>query len=141
MINIGENIRNARKAKGLTLKGVCLLTGLSISFLSDIERGRTSPSLRSLIKIAECLETDVRSLIDGTVSISPLLMEMKTSTFDHPQPFKCPVCDGSGLVSRPPWIAGDIFTWTLDSANINFKCKTCNGTGVIWSHQMTIVSE
>jgi hypothetical protein len=29
-----------------------------------------------------------------------------------PVPHCCPVCSGSGKVSRPPWVAGDQESWT-----------------------------
>lgn len=47
-------------------------------------------------------------------------------------PHKCPVCDGTGLVSRPPGIAGDLDSWT-DTRTGPFPCQPCNGTGVLWS--------
>ena len=43
---------------------------------------------------------------------------------------KCPVCDGTGLVSRPPGIAGDQQTW-VDSQAAPYPCKACGGTGLI----------
>ncbi|MCK9543759.1 MAG: hypothetical protein M0R03_17200 [Novosphingobium sp.] len=42
---------------------------------------------------------------------------------------KCPKCDGQGIVSKPPWIAGDQDTWTASQAN--FTCNLCNGQMVI----------
>ena len=47
------------------------------------------------------------------------------------QPFKCPVCNGTGLVSRPPEIAGDVESWTSSTTN-TYPCKACAGTGIIW---------
>ena len=47
-------------------------------------------------------------------------------------PYKCPVCDGTGLVSRPPNVAGDQETWTSDSTG-PFECKACKGSGIVWS--------
>lgn len=44
---------------------------------------------------------------------------------------KCPVCDGTGLVSRPPHIAGDQESWTDSSAG-PWMCSACNGTGIIF---------
>ena len=44
---------------------------------------------------------------------------------------KCPVCDGTGLVSRPPGIAGDTEGW-LDNGSGPYTCRTCGGTGIIW---------
>jgi hypothetical protein len=43
---------------------------------------------------------------------------------------KCPVCDGTGLVSKPPYVAGDVSTWAT-STSCAFTCKVCNGSCVI----------
>lgn len=43
---------------------------------------------------------------------------------------KCPVCDGTGLVSRPPWIAGDQPTWSSTSCG-PYPCKRCGGLGTL----------
>lgn len=43
---------------------------------------------------------------------------------------KCPVCDGTGLVSRPPHIAGDQRSWSSTSAAPH-PCKRCEGIGTI----------
>lgn len=43
---------------------------------------------------------------------------------------KCPVCDGSGLVSRPPWVAGDRLTWA-DTSTGPYTCPTCHGVRVL----------
>jgi len=43
---------------------------------------------------------------------------------------KCPVCDGTGLVSKPPGIAGDQEVW--DSADVGpYTCRVCLGKGII----------
>ncbi len=46
-------------------------------------------------------------------------------------PFKCPVCDGTGLVSRPPHVAGDLPTWVSGEIR-NYACRACEGRGVLW---------
>jgi len=43
---------------------------------------------------------------------------------------KCPVCDGTGLVSKPPWIAGDQHTWSTTNA-APYPCKACSGSGLL----------
>jgi len=45
---------------------------------------------------------------------------------------KCPVCDGTGLVSKPPWVTGDQQTWTDDLVG-PFQCPLCQGLKVILS--------
>ena len=45
---------------------------------------------------------------------------------------KCPVCDGTGLVSRPPLVPGDQKQWT-DGGSGGYVCNRCSGTGTIWN--------
>ncbi|MBF0276685.1 MAG: helix-turn-helix transcriptional regulator [SAR324 cluster bacterium] len=52
MIDLGERIRKERQKRKLTLEKFSNMTGLSKSFLSQIERGVTEPSITSLKKIA-----------------------------------------------------------------------------------------
>lgn len=42
---------------------------------------------------------------------------------------KCPKCDGQGIVSKPPNIAGDQQEWT--STSISHTCNVCNGQKII----------
>jgi len=41
----------------------------------------------------------------------------------------CPKCNGQGIVSKPPGVAGDVDQWT--SSATSFTCDVCNGTKVI----------
>jgi transcriptional regulator with XRE-family HTH domain len=58
---IGATIRALRQEKGLSLRDLSRLTGFSISFLSLVERGRSSLALTSLQKVATALGTSVAS--------------------------------------------------------------------------------
>lgn len=55
---IGRKLRGIRERKGLTLKNLAEMTDLSESLLSQIERGRVSPSLDSLMSITGALQLD-----------------------------------------------------------------------------------
>ncbi len=59
-----QSIRTHRKRKEMTLAQVAEQTGLSISSLSDLERGRTDPSLSTLRRIAECYGVPVAYLLE-----------------------------------------------------------------------------
>jgi len=48
-----DTLKWLRKMRRLTLREVAESTGLSISFLSDIERGRTQPSITTLQKLTQ----------------------------------------------------------------------------------------
>ena len=54
-----------RRAKGLSLDRLAEGTGLSTGFLSQVERGLSSPSLRDLAIIAERLDIGIADLFDG----------------------------------------------------------------------------
>ena len=56
MDDIGQKIREIRLSKGLKLKEVAELTGLSQGFLSQVETSKSSVTLQSISKIADALE-------------------------------------------------------------------------------------
>lgn len=56
---LGYRLRERRLDLGLTLKQVADGAGLSVGFISQLERGITAPSLSSLVSICKVLHTDV----------------------------------------------------------------------------------
>lgn len=65
MINeIADKIRDLRKEKNLTLKDLSSKTGLSVSFLSQVENGSSSLAITSLKKIAEALDVNINYFFD-----------------------------------------------------------------------------
>ena len=54
-------------------------------------------------------------------------------------PFTCPVCSGSGKVSRPPWVAGDAPSWTSAGGG-PYPCNACVGTGIVWAPEVVVTS-
>lgn len=57
-MEIGEKIREIRVKKGINQVKLAKLAGISNTFLSDIEVGRTTPSIKTLLKLAKALEED-----------------------------------------------------------------------------------
>jgi transcriptional regulator with XRE-family HTH domain len=62
IVAVGKAIRTLRKEKGLSLKELSRRAGLSTSFLSMVERGRSSLALTSLNNVAKALDTDLADL-------------------------------------------------------------------------------
>ena len=56
--SVGERIKEKRLANKMTLKDIAEATGLSIGYLSQLERGLTSVANDTLNKIADALKTD-----------------------------------------------------------------------------------
>ena len=68
-MNIGEKLRQLRNEKDYTLKQLEALSGVSFSFISDIENGRRKPGLDSLEKLAKVLGEDLYNF-HGTAVVS-----------------------------------------------------------------------
>lgn len=58
----GEKIRNVRERKGITLKEVAKMVSVSESLVSQIERNKVSPSIDTLLTIADALQIDLEYL-------------------------------------------------------------------------------
>ncbi len=61
---VNKKIKKLRKQKNITLKELSEKTNLSISFISQVERGVSSITITSLKKIADALEISMRDLFD-----------------------------------------------------------------------------
>lgn len=73
-MDIGGRIRAARLSKSLILEDLSDKTGLSKSFLSNVENNRTSPSINSMEKIAHALEIPL-SVLFMQKSFSPQIVK------------------------------------------------------------------
>jgi len=62
-MKIGEKLKFLRNKKDYTLKQLAQITGISISFISDIENGRRKPGLDNLKKLAAGLSVSAYELI------------------------------------------------------------------------------
>ncbi len=60
--SLGARLRARRKALGLTMQKVAEEAGLTIGFISQIERGLASPSLSSLAAVSRVLDMDTSEL-------------------------------------------------------------------------------
>lgn len=62
---IGENIRQLRSRRGLTLDQTAALTGVSKSMIGQIERGNSAPTVTTLWKICNGLKVSFSSLMEA----------------------------------------------------------------------------
>lgn len=70
---VAENIKRIRKSKKLSLERTALLSGVSRSMLSQIERGDANPSVAILGKIASALKIPAEVLLENDDFTSLLL--------------------------------------------------------------------
>jgi transcriptional regulator with XRE-family HTH domain len=74
MIVKGEQIRALREERGYTLQDLAKRANLSLSYLSEIERGSKKPSLRSIDRVAAALNVAKTTIVEGEVTDNGLLL-------------------------------------------------------------------
>jgi transcriptional regulator with XRE-family HTH domain len=69
---VGARLREARRTQGLTLRGLAQSLGISASLLSQVETGKSQPSVSTLYAIANALDLSLDELLDvGSVRGDP----------------------------------------------------------------------
>ena len=63
-VDVGERLRALRRFRRCTLRTIAERSGLSESFLSQVERGRSSASIASLRRIADALGVSIADLFE-----------------------------------------------------------------------------
>lgn len=76
--SIGEKLKKLRKEQKRTLKNLAEETGFSISFLSQVERGKSNVTLESLKKISDALDVNPSIFFSSETS-----QEMATIKREH----------------------------------------------------------
>jgi len=63
-VEIGKKIKFIRKSMGINQNKLAQSSGISNTYLSDIENLRTVPSLKTLNSLAIALEVSLKDLLD-----------------------------------------------------------------------------
>ena len=63
-VELGKRIKQLRLSQGFTLKDIESRVGVSATHVSEIERGKTSPTVGALAKIAAALRVNPSFLVD-----------------------------------------------------------------------------
>ncbi len=83
---LGATIRRLRDERGFSLKEVAMRSGLTQSFLSQVERNLTSPSVASLRKVAQAFDVPLSALFQGPVRPgSRVVRRDERRQFVHPK--------------------------------------------------------
>jgi transcriptional regulator with XRE-family HTH domain len=80
---LGKRIKKIRESKHLTLKNIEAAASISATHISEIERGKTSPTLGALVRISKALGKDPAYFIEeqelGDVSLVTLENRIRES--------------------------------------------------------------
>lgn len=69
--SFGTNVRNQRKARGLTQEVLAELVDVSITTIGKIERGEAAPSFETAENIASALDVNVLALFGAGKQATP----------------------------------------------------------------------
>lgn len=58
-VDVGNRLRQLREARAVSMRTLATMSGLSANALSMIERGKTSPSVSTLYRLADALEVPI----------------------------------------------------------------------------------
>ena len=60
---LGQNLKRIRKGKGISQGDIVRKLGMPKSFVSNIENGKTNPTLATIAKLAKALNVNIEELI------------------------------------------------------------------------------
>ena len=67
---LGQRVKYLRRLASLTQARLAEKTNLSVNYISEIETGITSPTLKTLLKIAQELNVEVKELFNFELQVS-----------------------------------------------------------------------
>ncbi len=82
--DLGQAFRRRRTELGMTMQSVADAAGLSVGFISQVERGLAVPSLSSLVAIAEALDRPVSEFLDRPASSGATTRNKSRESFSVP---------------------------------------------------------
>ncbi len=140
---LGTRIRWIRGSQRMTLKQLSRSTALTISFLSQVERGAVLPSVDSLRKIAHSLGVPVGQLFDeGLAADKPLTLLRKSELKQDHVRSKAPIVEA---------LAGGLLHTRIEPRLITLRPKMiyrpdlrdqgCEAFGMVWQGQVELAWE
>ena len=78
---LGINLRRLRCRRGLSLERLARRSGVSRAMLSQIELGKSVPTINSLWKIARALEVTFAALIGPAIENTPVVLRSSSGRF------------------------------------------------------------
>jgi len=81
---LGSRLRAARRARGLTLRALAGRAGVTESFLSQVERDVSSPSIATLQRICRGMGLSIAELLDGGEPVGRVVRRGERRTVQYP---------------------------------------------------------
>jgi transcriptional regulator with XRE-family HTH domain len=83
-LDLGERLRSIREEKSISLSQLAEKTGYTKSFISQVEKNRTSPSISSLLRITDALGINPQEILHrGGTSEKILVKKSERDLYFH----------------------------------------------------------
>jgi transcriptional regulator with XRE-family HTH domain len=76
-LRTGRAVKQQREAAGFSLRKLAARSGISASMISDIERGAKSPTVITVVRLAEALGVNAAALVDGGAGPAPRIRVLR----------------------------------------------------------------
>ena len=86
----------------------------------------SSKIMKDALSLCNAIGYETKSVRD----LRDLILQWQELDRNSDKCIKCPVCDGTGLVSKPPWVAGDQHEWSSTSTG-PYPCGACQASGLL----------
>jgi transcriptional regulator with XRE-family HTH domain len=93
-VDVATSLRELREARGISMRALAAKSGLSANALSMIERGKTSPSVSTLYKLADALGVSITAFF-GTQGQARQVVFLKSDERSR-MPFARGIFEGLG---------------------------------------------
>jgi transcriptional regulator with XRE-family HTH domain len=115
-VNISERLKKLREERGLSIRALGRLSGLSANALSVIERGMSSPSVSTLYKISTALEIPVTAFFEEEATQQDVVLVKSTERKRIP-------------LHRGLWegLGGEQFEGTVEPFMVTLEAGTSSG--------------
>lgn len=101
------------------------------AYRSDPPGGSTCAMDQARPEATREFDASVNASLEEAGAHVASVFKLRDGATEEPQCARCPVCNGMGQQSRPPFVAGDAQTW-VDAGVMTYPCPACAGTGVVW---------
>jgi transcriptional regulator with XRE-family HTH domain/mannose-6-phosphate isomerase-like protein (cupin superfamily) len=142
MENLAERLKRARQKAGLSLREVSRQLDISASFLSQIENGKSTPSVATLYSMAQLLGVTIDELFSGEQADAASAQSGAGSEDPHSPPVSSDILDG-GPISRSA-LGSPADAWPSDEVRSRISVTRPGGrkrlemdTGVVWEQLAT----
>ena len=72
-VNVGVRLRVLREERNISMRGLAVKSGLSANALSMIERGKASPSVSTLYKLADAMGVGITAFFGESLERQPIV--------------------------------------------------------------------